>query len=112
MCPTPVALPLAYHHRTTGLVYVCGYMCVEIVVYASACVLRNKMTCTMKLDYSEEEVRNVNLTHSSSPKCAKRQDTGQDVCSWVWMQWMTVTYLVPCHVLHVAQHVHVSLSNR
>ena len=34
----------------------------EIVVYASACVLRNKMTCAMKLDYSEEEVRNVNLT--------------------------------------------------
>ena len=30
--------------------------------YASACVLRNKMTCAMKLDYSEEEVRNVNLT--------------------------------------------------
>ena len=31
-------------------------------MYASACVLRNKMTCAMKLDYSEEEVRNVNLT--------------------------------------------------
>ena len=27
-----------------------------------ASVLRNKMTCAMKLDYSEEEVRNVNLT--------------------------------------------------
>ena len=26
------------------------------------------------------------------------------------MQWMTVTYLVPCHALHVPQHVAVSLS--
>ena len=26
---------------------------------ASACVLRNKMTCAMELDYSEEEVRSV-----------------------------------------------------
>ena len=34
------------------------------VVYAS--VLRNKMTCAMKLDYSEEEVRSVNLACSSS----------------------------------------------
>ena len=56
-------------------------MCDEIVEYASACVLRNKMTCAMKLDYSEEEVRSVNLTHSSSPNCAQRQDTGQDVWS-------------------------------
>ena len=39
-------------------------MCDEIVVYASACVLRNKMTCAMKMDYSEEEVRSVNLTLS------------------------------------------------
>ena len=37
---------------------------VLIVRYASACVLRNKMTCAMELDYSEEEVRNVNLTLS------------------------------------------------
>ena len=49
------------------------------------------MKCAMKLDYSEEEVRNVNLTLKSSPSCAQRQDTGQDVWSWVWMQWMTVT---------------------
>ena len=63
------------------------------------------MTCAMKLDYSEEEVRNVNLT-----LCAQRQDTGQDVWSWVWMQWMTVTSLVPCHALHVPPHVAVSLS--
>ena len=83
-------------------------MCDEIVVYASACVLRNKLTCAMKLDYSEEEV--CNLTHSSSPNCAQRQDTGEDVWSWVWMQWMTVTSLVPCHALHVPQHVAVSLS--
>ena len=26
------------------------------------------------------------------------------------MQWMTVTSLVPCHALHVPQHVAVSLS--
>ena len=31
---------------------VCGCMCDEIVVYASACVLINKMMCTMKLSYS------------------------------------------------------------
>ena len=59
VCPTPAASPLAHRHRT---LYVCGCKCDEIVVYASACVLRNKMTCAMKLDYSEEEVRNVNLT--------------------------------------------------
>ena len=34
----------------------CGCMC-DIVMYASACMLRNKMTCAMKLDYSEEEVQ-------------------------------------------------------
>ena len=62
----------------------------------------------MKFDYSEEEV--CNLTHSSSPNCAQRQDTGEDVWSWVWMQWMNVTSLVPCHALHVPQHVAVSLS--
>ena len=39
-------------------------MCDEIVVYSSACVLRNKITCGMTLDYSEEEVRNVNITRS------------------------------------------------
>ena len=49
-------------------------MCGEIVVYASACVLRNKMTCDMTLDYSEGEVRSVNLTRSSSTNCAQRQD--------------------------------------
>ena len=79
-------------------------------MYASACVFRNKMTCVMKLDYSEEEEPSVNLTCSSSPNCAQRQDTGQDVWSWVWMQWMTITFLVPCHALHVPQHVAVSLS--
>ena len=61
----------------------------------------------MKLDHSEEEVRSVNLTRtrSSSPNCAQRQDTGQDVWSWVWMQWMTVSSLVPCHALRVPQLV-------
>ena len=68
------------------------------------------MTCTVKLDYSEEEVRNVSLTSSSSPNCAQRQDKGQDVWSWVWMQWMTVTSLVLCHALHVPQHFVVSFS--
>ena len=85
-------------------------MCDEIVVYVSACVLRNKMMCAMKLDYSEEDVHSVNLTGSSSPKCAQRQDTGQNVWSWVWMQWMTVTSLVAYHALHVLQNVAVSLS--
>ena len=60
----------------------------------------------MKLDYSEEEVRSVNLTHSSSPNCAQRRD----IWSCVWMQWMTVTFIVPYHALHVPQHVAVSLS--
>ena len=64
----------------------------------------------MKLDYSEEEVRIVSLTNSSSSNCAQRQDTAQDVWSWVWMQWMTVTSSVPCHALHVPQHAAVSLS--
>ena len=64
----------------------------------------------MKLYYIEEELRSVNLTRSSSPNCALRQDTGQDVWSWVWMQRMTVTYLVSCHAVHVPQHVAVSLS--
>ena len=81
-------------------------MCDASVVYASACVLRNKMTCTMEL----KEVRNVNLTLSSSLSCVQRQDKGQDVWSWVCMQWMTVTYLVPCHALHVPQHVALSHS--
>ena len=31
----------------------------------SACVLRSKMTCAEKLDYSEEKVRRFNLTLSS-----------------------------------------------
>ena len=85
-------------------------MCNEIVVHESDCVLRNKMTCAMKLDYNEEEVRSVNLTHSSSLNCTQKQDTGQDVSSWVWMQWMTVTSFVPYHALHAPQHVAVSLS--
>ena len=59
----------------------------------------------MILGYSEEEVRGFNLTRSSSPNCAQRQDTGSDVWSWVWMEWMTVTSLKPCHALHVPQHV-------
>ena len=81
-----------------------------IVVHASSCVLRNKMTCAMKLDYSAEEVRSVNLTHLSLPNCAQRHDKGQDVWSWVWVQWMTVTSLVPCRALHVPQHIAVTLS--
>ena len=43
-----------------------GRMCNDKSVYASACVLRNKMTCAEKLDYNskikEEEVRTINLT--------------------------------------------------
>ena len=39
-----------------------------------------------------------------------RGKTGQDVWSWVWMQWMTIASLVPCHALRVPQHVAVSLS--
>ena len=85
-------------------------MCDEHVVYASACVLRNKMMCGMKLAYSEKEMRSVSLTRSSSPNCAQKQDTDQDIWSWVWVQWMTVTSLVPCQTLHVPQHVAVSLS--
>ena len=53
--------------------------------FSLACVFRNKMTCAMKSDYSEEEVRSVNLTHSSLPNCAQRQDPVQDVWSLVWM---------------------------
>ena len=83
-------------------------MCDEIVVHVNGCVLRNKMSCTMKLDYSQEEVRSGNLAPSFSPNCTQRQDTRQDV--WVWMQWVTVTSLVPCHAMHVPQHVAVSLS--
>ena len=37
----------------------------------------------MKLNYSEEE---ASLTRPH------RQDTGQDVWGWVWMQWLTVTF--------------------
>ena len=88
-------------------------MCVgecEFVVYAGACVLRNKTTSAMKLHYSKEEVRSVNLTRSSSPNFVQRQDTHQDVWSWGWMQWMTVTPLIPYHALHVPQNVAVSLS--
>ena len=48
-------------------------------------LLRNKMPCAMNLVYSEEDVPSVNLTQSSSPNCAQRRDTGQDVWSWVWM---------------------------
>ena len=33
-------------------------------MYASACVLKSKMTCAEKLDYSEEKVRRFNLTLS------------------------------------------------
>ena len=82
----------------------------EIIVYASVCVLKNKMTCATKLDYSDEEVRNLNLTHSSSTNCAIRQNTCQDVWSLVWTQWMAVKSLVPCHAMHVPRHIAVSLS--
>ena len=85
-------------------------MCDEIVADAIARALRNTMTCAMKLDYSEEGVRSVNLTRSSSPNYVQRQDTGQDVWNWVRMQWRPVTSSVPCHALHVPQHVAVSLS--
>ena len=76
LCPTPAASPLAHRRQTfVGMLD----MYDEIVVDASACVLRNKMTFAMKLHYSEEEVHNANLTRSSSPNCAQRQDTDQDV---------------------------------
>ena len=53
--------------------------CCEDHVYCPS--VRNKMTCAMTLDYIEEEVRNVNLTRSSSPHFAQKQDTGQVRCS-------------------------------
>ena len=37
-------------------------------MYASACVLRNKMTCAMKLDYSEEEVGAQRQPHPTVPR--------------------------------------------
>ena len=52
----------------------CRYVAACVTVYAIACVLRNKITCLIKL---EEVVRSV--TRSSSPNCAQRQDTGQVV---------------------------------
>ena len=66
-------------------------------MYASACVLRSKMTCAEKLNYSEEKVRRFNLTLSSWADCAQRQDTGQNVWSQIRMQWMTITSFVPCY---------------
>ena len=55
-------------------------MCNEIVVYASACVLRNKMTCAMKLDFSEEEVRSLVLTQlcPEARHRSKRLELGLD----------------------------------
>ena len=73
-------------------------------------------------------MRSVNLTHTSSPNCAQRQDTRRDVWKRVWMQWMTQLYpetrhmsrrlemgldavddsnifSLPCHALHVPRHV-------
>ena len=46
-------------------------MCDELVMYATACMLRNKITCAMVLNYSQEELRNVNRTRSSSPNCTR-----------------------------------------
>ena len=52
-------------------------MCDEIVVRV-LCV-QNKITCALKLDYSEEEVRSVILNHSrrrpnpTAPRCRKTQ---------------------------------------
>ena len=60
--PSVLHLLLRHSPIATGLCRYVGASVMKIVVYASACVLRNKMTCAMKLDYSEEEVRNVNLT--------------------------------------------------
>ena len=74
------------------------------VVYASACVLRSRMTCAEKLDYSEKKVRRFNLTLSSWADCAQRQDRGQDVWSQIRVQWMTITSFVPCYAPHVPQH--------
>ena len=96
-CPTPTASQLDHCHKTfVGM----WCMCDEIAVYTSA----------MKLGYSEEEVRNINLTRTSSPNCTQRQDTGQDVWSWVRMQWVTITSLMPCNALYVPQHDAVSFS--
>ena len=47
-------------------------MCDEIVVYVSACVLRNKMTCAMKLDHSEEEVHVRNVLTQLCPEARNR----------------------------------------
>ena len=57
-------------------------------------MLRSKMTCAEKLDYSEEKVRRFNLTLFLS--CAQRQDTDQDVWSQIRLQLMTITSFVPC----------------
>ena len=68
-------------------------MCDDLVMYVSACVLRHKMACAVKLDYSEEEVHRFNLTLSSDIHVrdyakrqvndyAKRQVKGQGV----WFQ--------------------------
>ena len=65
-------------------------------------VLRSKMTCTKKMDYSEEKVRRFNLTLSYWADCAQNQDTGQDVWSKIRVQWMTITFLclVMLHMFH------------
>ena len=70
------------------------------------------MTCAEKLDYSEEEVRRLNLTLFSCPDYAQMQDTGQDVWRQISMQRMTITSFVPCYAPHVPQHVAVSLFGR
>ena len=59
VCPTPTASLNAHRHRTFVM---CRWMCDDSVVYASACVLRSKMTCAEKLDLSEEKVRRFNFT--------------------------------------------------
>ena len=96
-------LHLLLRHSTSAIV-MCRCMCDDLVVYASACVLRSKITCADKLDYSEEEVHSILL-----PGCAQRQDIGQDVWSQIWMQWMTITSFVSCYALHVPQHAAVLL---
>ena len=52
--PTPTASSLAHRHRTF---VTCRGMCNDLPVYASACVLRSKMTYAEKSDNSEGEVR-------------------------------------------------------
>ena len=71
--PIPAASPLIYSHGA----FVVGTCVMKLL--CEHVRLRNKMTCAMKLEYREEEVRSICLTHSSSPNYVQRQDKCQCV---------------------------------